>query len=67
MAWTPPTMTKEQMIDRDIVNFIEYLKNEYGITRVLPSIKIKDGEIVIYGGYTGIAISSDGSVVYETK
>ena len=55
------------MIDRDIVSFVEYLKKEYDITRVLPSIKIKDGKVFVRGGYIGMGISSDGSVVYETE
>jgi hypothetical protein len=67
MPWNPPSMTKEQMIDRDIVSFVEYLKKEYDITRVLPSIKIKDGKVFVHGGHIGIGISSDGSVAYETE
>lgn len=60
-------MTKEQMIDRDILSFVEYLKKEYDITRVLPSIKIKNGKVFVLGGYIGMSISSDGSVAYETE
>jgi len=65
MPWKPPHMTRKQLINRDVISFIEYLRNEYEINRVPPSIEISNGKIKVCGGYIGIGVTSDGSIDCE--